>query len=70
MVPIDPKGVTASRGCVADKRSSWFLMTWATVGKFRRFQAQVKVITFKAEFPQLRNRCRSKRGKELGLDRN
>ena len=29
--------VTAPRGRVADKRSSWFLMTWATVGKSRRF---------------------------------
>ena len=53
--------VTAPRGHVANKRSSWFLITWATAGKFRRFQAQVEVIAFKAEFPQLRNRCRSKR---------
>ena len=35
--PFDSDPVTAPRGRVADKRSSWFLRTWATAGKFHRF---------------------------------
>ena len=64
--------VMAPRGRVADKRSS---LGFEWLGQPREssagFRHKSKVVAFKTEFPQLRNRCRSKRGRsELGLDRN
>ena len=38
-----------------------FRMTWATAGKSAGSRHKLKGIEFETEFPQLRNRCRSKR---------
>ena len=46
----------------------WFLMTWATAGKFRRFWAQVNRVVLRLSFHNSEIEIDA-RG-DLGLDRN
>ena len=55
---------------MADKPSSLFQVTWATVGISADSGHKLKGSFIKAEFPQLRSREAEQEGKDLELDKN